>query len=153
MNRIARRIAVSTTATIALMSGAAATADAAVTEQHEATVVAIAKTDTQPGIGTGLTPAGGTGSALQNPVTGQQTGVNQQITTQASGGAIGVGVVAILVLGFVVFVRVKHKELKVGDAVLITLFGIAISGTVVGAMGDQLTNSAIASISSALSGL
>jgi hypothetical protein len=64
------------------------------TEAHVATVAAY-KADTattppdavdDPSVGTGLTPDGGTGAALQNPTTGQQTGYNQQVTTQATGG-------------------------------------------------------------------
>jgi hypothetical protein len=151
MTRILSRLAVSTTATIALL-GAGATAASADSSDHEATVVAIARTDTTPGIGTGLTRDGGVGSPLQNPIGGTPAGP-QQITTQSSGGAIGVGVVAILVLGIVVFFRVKKHDLKVGDAVLVGLFGVALSGTVVGAMGDQITESAIASLGNVLGGL
>lgn len=159
MNATIRRIAVSTTATIALLGGAAAAATAAAPE-HEATVVAIAKTETPPGsadgITNGLTPDNsGMGSQLQNPVNGQQVpaGYPQQIQTKASGGAIGAGVVAILLLGFIVVVRVKHRDIKPGDAVVVTLFGIAVSGTVIGALGDQLTDSAITSLGSMLGGL
>ncbi|MFI6854507.1 hypothetical protein [Streptomyces sp. NPDC050416] len=158
MNVTLRRIAVSTTATVALLGGATATASAA-SPEHEATVVAIAKAETPPGgtdgITNGLTPDhGGMGSQLQNPVNGQvPAGYPQQIQTQASGGAIGAGVVAILVLGIIVFVRVRGKDIKVGDAVVVTLFGIAVSGTVIGALGDQLTDSAVASLGSMLGGL
>lgn len=153
MNATLRRIAVSGSAAVALLGGAATTATADSVE-HEATIVAIARTDTQPGIGAGLTPDGGSGSAIQNPVTGQAPAdYNQQIQTQASGGAIGAGVVAILVLGIIVFVRVKHRDIKPGDAVLVGLFGIALSGTVIGAMGDQITDSAIASLGNVLGGL
>lgn len=151
MNATLRRIAVSGGATIALLSGA--TAASADTTEHEATVVAIARTDTQPGDIT--TAPGGSGAQLQNPIGGQQPmGVpGEQIQTQASGGAVGAGVVAILVLGIIVFVRVKHRDIKPGDAVLVGLFGIALSGTVIGAMGDSLTESAIASIGNVLGGL
>lgn len=153
MNATIRRIAVSSAATAALLGGAAATASA--TPEHEATVLAVARTDTQPGsadgIGRDLAP-NGVGAPLQNP---QQVpaGYNEQIQTQASGGAIGAGVVAILVLGIIVVVRVKNGQLKAGDAVLVTLFGIAVSGTVIGALGDQLTDSAISSLGSMLGGL
>ncbi len=158
MNPVLRRIAVSTTVTVALLGGTA-TAASAVGPEHEATVVAIAKTDTQPGgtdgITNGLTPDNsGMGSQLQNPVNGQlPAGTNQQIQTKAGEGAIGAGIVAILVLGIVVFVRVKHRDIKPGDAVLVGLFGIALSGTVIGAMGDQITNSAISSLGNVLGGL
>ncbi|GHH87855.1 hypothetical protein [Streptomyces capitiformicae] len=159
MNATILRLAISGGATIALLAGANATASAA-SPEHEATVIAIARTDTTPGgtdgITNGLTPdSGGSGAQLQNPVSGQQPmGVNgEQITTQASGGAIGAGVVAILLLGFIVVVRVKHRDIKPGDAVLVGLFGIALSGTVIGAMGDQFTESAIASLGNMLGGL
>lgn len=149
MNATLRRIAVSTTATVALLGGAAATATAA---EHEATVVAIARTDTEPNITNGLTPDGGTGAVLQNP-NQVPAGYQQQIQTQASGGAIGAGVVAILLLGTVVFFRIKGGHMKAGDAVVVSLLGIALAGTVVGAMGDQLTNSVVGSLGGVLGGL
>jgi len=155
MNTTIRRIAVSGAAAVALLGSAAATATAA-TAEHEATIVAIAQTDTQDpaGITTGITTDGGQGAMLQNPVNNPQpAGYNQQIRTQASGGAIAGGVVAILLLGFVVFVRVKHRDIKIGDAVVVTLFGIAVSGTVIGGLGDQLTNSAIGALGGVLGGL
>ena len=155
MNATIRRIAVSTTATVALLGGAAATATAAAPE-HEATVIAIAKADTKPeDITNGPTLDNGSGAAIQNPASGMQpNGVTgQQIQTQASGGAVAGGVVAILVLGIIVFVRVKHRDIKPGDAVLVGLFGIAISGTVIGALGDQLTDSVVSSLGNVLSGL
>ncbi|MFJ9633771.1 hypothetical protein ACIRU8_39365 [Streptomyces sp. NPDC101175] len=127
----------------------------ATTEQVAA--VAAFKTDTNPtanpGVGTGLTPDGGAGAAITNPVTGTQTGYNQQIVTQSAGGAIGVGVVAILVLAIVVFYKVKHGGMKAADAVIGGLFGLALSGTVVGAMGTSLTNSLVGSLGSMLGGL
>jgi hypothetical protein len=154
MNQTLRRIAVSGAAAVALVGGAATitTAEAA---EHQATVAAIAdvKTDTQPGITNGLTPNGGVGAPLQNPTQQIPAGYNQQVTTQASGGAIGAGVVAILLLGTIVFFRVKNRHMKVGDAVVVTLLGIAISGTVIGGMGDQITESAVASLSNVLGGL
>ena len=151
MNVTLRRIAVSTTATVALVGGAAATADAA-TDEQEATVVAIARSDAEPGITNGLTPNGGTGAVLQNP-NQVPAGYQQKFQTQASGGAIGAGVVAILLLGTVVFFRVKGGHMKVGDAVVVSLLGIALAGTVVGAMGDQLTNSVVGSLGGVLGGL
>jgi hypothetical protein len=131
------------------------------TEAHVATVAAY-KADTattppdavdDPSVGTGLTPDGGTGAALQNPTTGQQTGYNQQVTTQATGAGVATGVVAILVLGIIVFFKVKHGHVKPMDAVIVGLFGIAISGTVIGGMGGSLTNSLVGSMGSMLSGL
>jgi hypothetical protein len=122
------------------------------TGEHVATVAAF-KTDSNPNVGTGLTPDGGTGAALTNPVNGTQTGYRQQITTQASGGAIATGVVAILALGIIVFFKVKHGHIKAFDAVLVGLLGIALSGTVIGGMGAQMTNSLLGSLGSALGGL
>jgi hypothetical protein len=156
MNATLRRIAVSTTATVALLGGAAATADAA-TAEHEATVIAIAKTDTAPGsadgIGRDLAP-NGVGAPLQNPDTAQvPAGYPQQIQTQASGGAIGVGVVAIAIFGLIVFFRVKGGHLKVGDAVVVTFLGVALAGTVLGGMADQITGSGVGALSNVLGGL
>lgn len=195
MNPTIRRIAVSGSAAVALLGGAAAitivdspTASAAeqttvhravtapvqmpdgrtlritgmggyghqASDVHVATVAAF-KTDTSPtadpNLGTGLTPDGGAGAAITNPVTGTQTGYNQQVTTQATGAGVATGVVAILVLGIIVFFKVKHGHVKVGDAVVVGLFGIAISGTVIGGMGGSLTNSLVGSMGSMLSGL
>ncbi|WP_405888839.1 hypothetical protein OG762_36800 [Streptomyces sp. NBC_01136] len=124
-------------------------------EQHSTIILAAAKTDsTDPaGITTGLTADGGQGAAIQNPVTGQQTGYNQQITTQSAGGTIAIGVVAIAILGLIVFFRVRHDHLKVGDAVVVALLGVALSGTVIGAMATQMTNSGVGSLGGILGGL
>jgi hypothetical protein len=194
MNTIIRRIAVSGSAAVALLGGAAAittatapTASAAemqtaitratgapvnmpdgrtlhirgldaagytATAEQHTVVLAAAKTDNDPdNISNGLTPDGGQGSAITNPnsqTPAQPSGYNQQVQTQAGGGTIAVGIVAILVLGIVVFFRVKKHDLKAGDAVLVGLFGIALSGTFVGAMGSQLTNSLVGSLGSML---
>lgn len=154
MNATIRRIAVSGSAAVALLGGAAATASASTTE-HEATVVAIARTDAtpNPGIGTGLAPAGGSGAAIQGPGQVPTNYAPQQIQTQASGAAIGTGVVAILLLGTVVFFRVKGNHLKVGDAVVVVLLGVALAGTVIGGMADQITDSGVASVGNVLGGL
>jgi hypothetical protein len=127
--------------------------------QHTSTIVlAAAKTDgTDPsGISNGLTADGGQGAPIANPnspATGQQTGYNQQVTTQAGGGTVAVGIVAILVLGIVVFFKVKHGHLKAADAVLVGLFGITLSGTFIGAMGSQVTNSLVGSLGGMLGNL
>jgi hypothetical protein len=154
MHTTIRRIAVSGAAAVALLGGAG-TATATASEEQEATVLAIAKTDTQDpsGITNGLTPDGGQGAAIENPVNQLPAGTTQQIQTQASGGVIAGGVVAILVLGIIVVVRVKGRDVKVGDAVVLTLFGIAVSGTVIGGLGDQLTDSAISALGGMLGGL
>ena len=192
MNQTIRRIAVSGSAAVALLGGAAvittasapsasaadmhtvinratgapvnmpdgrtvhvrgmdAAAYTASPEQHSVIVQAAAKSDTTDpaGISNGLTADGGQGAAITNPqtpVTGVQTGYNQQVTTQSAGGTIAVGVVAIAILGLIVFFRVRHNHLKVGDAVVVTLLGVALSGTVVGAMATQMTNSGVGSL-------
>lgn len=123
---------------------------------HRTAVVQLAAAaDTQPGgtegIGNSLNgpaPQGNFGTQIQQP--GYQP---QQVQTQAGGGAIGIGVVTILVLGIVVFFRVKNHQLKTGDAVLVGLFGVALSGTFVGAMGSQITGSLISSLGGVLGGL
>lgn len=131
----------------------------ATAEQHTV-VLAAAKSDDDPaGISNGLTGDGGQGAAItspnspQNPAFGQQTGYTQQVTTQAGGGTIAVGIVAIIVLGLIVFFRVKHNHVKVGDAIVVTLLGVALSGTVIGAMATQMTNSGVGSLSGILGGL
>jgi len=194
MNQTIRRIAVSGSAAVALLGGAAAITTAtapsasaadmqtvinratgapvnmpdgrvvhvrgldaaaytASPEQHSVIVQAAAKADATPSIGTGLTPNGGQGAAITNPYNQTPTGYNQQVTTQATGAGVATGVVAILVLGIVVFFKVKHGHLKVGDAVLVGLFGIAISGTVIGGMGGSITNSLVGSLGSMLGNL
>ncbi|MFE4671093.1 hypothetical protein [Streptomyces sp. NPDC056723] len=192
MNSIVRRIAVSGSAAVALLGGAAAittatapTASAAEIQTHidratgapvnlpdgrtihvrgmdaagytaspaQHRVVLAAASDDQPDP-SNITggPVPGAGAPVQNP---NQTpaGTNQQLQTQAGGGTVAVGVVAILILGIVVFFRVKKHDLKAGDAVLVGLFGIALSGTVVGAMGSQLTNSLVGSLGNMLGNL
>ncbi|HEY3482968.1 MAG TPA: hypothetical protein VGL02_29155 [Streptomyces sp.] len=129
------------------------------TDVHVATVASF-KTDdptTPPGatdgITNGLTPAGGAGAQLQNPVNGTQAGYNQQITTQAGGGTIAIGIVSILVLGIIVFFKVKHGHIKALDATLVGLLGISLAGTFVGTMGSSITNNLIGSLGSMLGGL
>ncbi|MEV7034595.1 hypothetical protein AB0N99_30740 [Streptomyces sp. NPDC093272] len=125
------------------------------TGAHVATVAAYT-TSGNPNATTGDTPAGGgAGAVLQNPYNtpSTQTGYQQQITTQSGGGAIGIGVVAILLLAVIVIYKVKHGGLKVADAVIGGLFGLALSGTVIGAMGTQLTNSLVGSLGTMLGNL
>lgn len=191
-----RRIAVSGSAAVAVLGGAATVtlaapspASAAVSESvveravtapvalpdgrtiritgmggygHHATdkqiaVVAGFKADTEPGssdgITNGLTPDGGTGAQLTNPQQQTPAGYQQNIQTQASGGAIATGIVAILVLGIIVFFKVKHGHIKAFDAVLVSLLGVSLAGTVVGSMGSELTNSLVGSLGNMLGGL
>ncbi|MBD0743562.1 hypothetical protein [Streptomyces sp. CBMA152] len=203
MNAAIRRIAVSGSAAVALLGGAAAitivdspTASAATqtvahraatapirlpdgrtvritgmggyghtaSVEHVATVTAF-KTDATPGagpaVGTGVVPdGGGQGAPIQNPNSSTPAGAYnpagynpQQVTTQAGGGYIAVGATAILVLGIIVFFKVKHGHIKALDAVIVALLGISLAGTVVGTMGHQVTNSLVGSLSGVLGGL
>ncbi|MGW0920120.1 hypothetical protein ACWD3J_14020 [Streptomyces sp. NPDC002755] len=135
------------------------TAGRPATAEHHTAVVTLASYKADPndpaGITNGLTADNGSGSALQNPLNSGTIPAStpQQITTQAGGGTISVGIVSILVLAIIVFVKVKHSGLKVADAVLGALFGIAIAGTTFGAMGNSLTNSVVGSLSSMLGNL
>lgn len=178
-----RQITLSGSAAIALLGGAAAitladspTASAATqTVAHRAVTAPVTLPDGRTmritGMGgyghtatvaaykggtTGLTPDGGSGAQLQNPYnTGQVPATyQQQISTQSSGGvALGAGIVAILVLGVIVFFKIKHGHLKVGDVVLVGLLGVALSGTVIGTMAHQITNSGVSSLGGVLGGL
>ncbi|MCX5598408.1 hypothetical protein OOK29_09685 [Streptomyces phaeochromogenes] len=199
MNATIRHIAVSGSAAVALLGGAAAITTAAAptasaadietainratgapvnmpdgrttyvrgldaagykaTDEHTRTIVlAAAKADDDPNIGNGLTPDNGSGAALQNPnqpnVNGQVNGINpQQVQTQAGGGTIAVGIVAILVLGLIVFFKVKAGHIKAADATIVGLLGISLAGTIVGSMGSSLTNSLVGSLGNMLGGL
>ncbi|MFD4596753.1 hypothetical protein ACFWPQ_01845 [Streptomyces sp. NPDC058464] len=123
------------------------------TEAHVVTVAAF-KTDST---STGNTPAGsGAGTILQNPYNSGQTttGYNQQITTQsASSGVMAVGTVTILLLAVIVIYKIKHGGLKVADAVLGVVAGVAVSGTFLGPTITQVSNSLVTSFGSALSSL
>lgn len=123
------------------------------TPEHVAAVAAYT-TDTNPGTA-GITGSltddnSGMGTQLQQQI---PVGYPQQVTTKSSGGAVAIGVVAILVLGIVVFFKVKHGHIKALDAVLVGLLGISLAGTVVGTMGNQITNSLIGSLGGVLGGL
>lgn len=117
------------------------------TEAHVATVTAYTP---------GTNPAStGQGTQLQTPYsTGQTPADYQQIQAQtAGGGTIAVGIVAILVLGIIVFFKVKHGHIKAVDATLVGLLGISLAGTIVGSMGSNLTNSLVGSLGNMLGGL
>jgi hypothetical protein len=125
------------------------------TPEHIATVAAY-KADTDPSsspdVSTGIVPGGG--AQVPPPANGQQTGYNpQQVTTQAGGGVIAVGIVSILILGIIVWFKVKHGGLKAADAALGVVAGVAVGGTFLGPMISNMTNSLVGSIGSALSGL
>jgi hypothetical protein len=187
MNTTFRRIAVSGSAAVALLGGAAAitfadagTASAA--EIHTVAERAVTAPATLPdgrtiritgmgGYGHRATDAhiatvaayktgtdlasNGTGTQLQTPYnTGQTPADYQQIQAQtAGGGTIAVGIVAILVLGIIVFFKVKHGHIKAIDATLVGLLGISLAGTIVGSMGSSLTNSLVGSLGNMLGGL
>lgn len=126
------------------------------TPAHVATVAAFKTDTTDPSdITNGLTPDGGTGAPLQNPYNQQQlpAGYNQQITTQAGGGTIAVGIVSILILSIIVYVKVKHSGLKAADAALGVVAGVAIGGTFLGPMISNMTNSLVGSLGTMLAGL
>ncbi|GHD70288.1 hypothetical protein GCM10010317_077290 [Streptomyces mirabilis] len=198
MNATLRRIAVSGSAAVALLGGAAAitTASApsasaaemqtvinqatgapvnmpdgrvihvrgmdaaaykASPEQHSVIVQAAAKTDgTDPaGISNGLTADGGQGAAITNPntpVTGVQTGYNQQVTTQSAGGYIAAGVVGTLLFGAIAVIRLRSNAHK-GDAVLFLFLGVGLGGTAFGTMIHQITTSGVGSLGGVLGGL
>jgi hypothetical protein len=184
MNPTFRRIAVSGSAAVALLGGAAAittaTAPPASATAHAVVERAVTAPVTLPdgrtfritGMGgyghratadhvatvaayqPGSNPSG-TGSQLQTPYnTGQTPADYQQIQAQtAGGGTLAVGVVAILVLGIVVFFKVKHGHIKALDATLVGLLGISLAGTIVGSMGSSLTNSLVGSLGNMLGGL
>ncbi|UPZ27671.1 hypothetical protein MUK60_07465 [Streptomyces sp. LRE541] len=201
MNQTIRRIAISGSAAVALLGGAAAigtatapTASAAdidtainratgapvkqpdgrityvrgmdaasyrATPEQHTVILAAAKNEDDPvgEIGSGLTPDNGSGAALGNPnqpnINGQTpaNGYNpQQIQTQAGGGTIAVGVVAILALGIVAYFRVKGP-VKAGDAVLFVFLGVALSGTVIGVMAKTMTENGVGSLGGVLGGL
>lgn len=120
---------------------------------YTATVsLASAKTDTQPG-SNDLSPQGGV-TELQNPVTGQvPAGYNQQIQTQAGGGAIAVGGVALLLLVVIAFFRLKKHDTKVADAVIFSFLGVAASGTVFGVLAKTLTEQGVGSLGGILGSL
>lgn len=109
------------------------------------------------GISNGLTPdSSGSGAQLEKPSnTGQvPAGYGQQIQTQAGGGTmIGTGIVALLLLGIIVFFKIKHGSIKVGDAVLVAFLGVALSTTVIGVMVKSMTETGVGSLGGLLGGL
>ncbi|MBZ6207506.1 hypothetical protein KVH31_13460 [Streptomyces olivaceus] len=126
------------------------------TDTHVA-VVAGFKTDTEPGSGdgitNGLTPDSGSGSQLVNPQQQMPAGTQQQYQTQAGGGVIATGVVAIMLFAIIAVFRIKKRDAKVGDAVLFTFLGVALGGTVIGGMISQMTASGVTSLGGIFSSL
>ncbi|MFD7868477.1 hypothetical protein [Streptomyces sp. NPDC059783] len=107
-------------------------------ESHRTAVVTLAD-----GIGdtrlTGNTPQG-TGE-----VNGIGTGLNPQQQVQTQAGAAGISTVAVaaLALGIVLFFGIKHDKLPKGWFVVSVIFGVLLSGTLVGPMVSQLTGSSV----------
>ncbi|MBZ6290380.1 hypothetical protein KVH30_02180 [Streptomyces olivaceus] len=196
MTSTLRRVAVSGSAAVAVLGGAAtltvaapAPASAAATQHvveravtapvtlpdgrtmritgmggygHHATDTQIAtvagfKADTEPGSGdgitNGLTPDSGSGSQLVNPQQQMPAGTQQQYQTQAGGGVIATGVVAIMLFAIIAVFRIKKRDAKVGDAVLFTFLGVALGGTVIGGMISQMTASGVTSLGGIFSSL
>jgi hypothetical protein len=124
-------------------------------EQHSVIIQAAAKSDTTDpaGITTGLTADGGQGAAIQNPVTGQQTGYNQQITTQAGGGAISVTVAMGVGLLIVVIVMVRKGHVKFVQAAACVALGVYLAPTFFGPLVQQLGGSVGSSLGNVWSGL
>lgn len=191
MNTTIRRIAVSGSAAVALLGGAAAISmstapDASATETsaaidraagapvnlpdgrvmhvrgldsagyqadaaHHTAVVQLAD-DTNPGVGT-YNDQTGTGTNLQNPTVNNGVSYTPaQVQTQASGGTIGVGIVAIIILGLIAFFRIKGSA-KASDALIFTFLGIALSGTIFGVMAKTMTETGVGSLGGILGGL
>ena len=185
MNTTLRRIAVSGSAAVALLGGAAAvttatapTASAAdmqtvinqatgtavnmpdgrvvhvrgmdaaaytASPEHTSTIaLAAAKADPtpSPSIGTGLTPNGGQGAALQNPYGQTPNGYNQQITTQAGGGVISLTVAIGLALLVIVIVMVRKGHVKFAQAFACVALGVYLAPTFFGPLIQQLGGSA-----------
>ncbi len=114
------------------------------TDAHIATVAAYTP---------GTNPSG-TGSQLQTPYnTGPVPAHYQQLQAQASGGTIAIGVVSIIVLGLIVFYKVKHGGLKIADACLGVVAGVAVGGTFLGPLIQNMTNSLVGSLGGVIGGL
>jgi hypothetical protein len=187
MNTVIRRIAVSGSAAVALLGGAATltaaasepasateiqahidratgapvvlpggrvmhvpgldTAGRSATDEQHTAVVSLAayKTDaTDPaGITNGLTPDNGSGHALQNPLNSGTVpaSTNQQIVTQAGGGAISITVAMGVGLLIVVIVMVKKGHVKFAQAAACVALGVYLAPTFVGPLVQQLGGS------------
>ena len=116
--------------------------------EHTRTIVlAAAKSEEDPNVGTGLTPDNGSGAALQNPntptVNGQVNGINpQQVQTQAGGGTISLTVAIGLALLAIVIVMVKKGHVKFAQAFACVALGVYLAPTFFGPLIQQLGGSA-----------
>ena len=181
MNTSLRRIAVSGSAAVALLGGAAAITTATAPQASAAeTHTVVERAVTAPvnlpdgrtiritGMGgyghrateahvatvAAYTPSTGQGTQLQTPYnTGQTPADYQQLQAQASGGTVAIGVVSIIILGIIVFYKVKHGGLKVADALLGVVAGVAVGGTFLGPMISNMTNSLVGSLGGVIGGL
>ncbi|MGW0577728.1 hypothetical protein ACWD25_17540 [Streptomyces sp. NPDC002920] len=127
------------------------TAGRTATAEQQTAVVSLAAYQadaTDPsGITNGITPDNGSGHALQNPLntpggTGAvQTGVNDQIVTQAGGGAISITVAMGVGLLIVVIVMVRRGQVKFAQAAMCIALGVYLAPTFVGPLVQQLGGS------------
>ncbi|MEV0220863.1 hypothetical protein [Streptomyces sp. NPDC050704] len=126
-------------------------------EQTSTIVLAAAKAEDDPNIGTGLTPDNGSGAALQNPnqpnVNGQVNGINpQQIQTQAGGGTISLTVAIGLALLAIVIVMVKKGSVKFAQAFICVALGVYLAPTFFGPLIQQLGGSAASGLGNVWAG-
>ncbi|MFF5473355.1 hypothetical protein [Streptomyces achromogenes] len=113
------------------------------TPDHVTTVAAVAyREDGSPNYTTGVAPDNGV-TRLENPMITQQqpAGLNQQITTQAGGGAISVTVAIGIGLLIGVGYMIKRGSVKVAQAVACTALGVYLAPTFVGPLVQQLGGS------------
>ncbi|MCH6162025.1 hypothetical protein [Streptomyces marispadix] len=159
------RIAAVSAATLVALLGSVGPAAAATSTSYgspaqHAAVAQLAGADdgdpAAPGAGNDQAPAGQQ-PAVQQPGTGQQqpaapTQLNN-VQTQAGGGAIAVGSVAVLLLGTVSFFLVKRGGLKAAHLALGVAMGVLLAGTFIGPLVQQVTGSAVTSFGAILGGL
>ncbi|MEU3528847.1 hypothetical protein AB0E62_34200 [Streptomyces sp. NPDC038707] len=114
------------------------------TPDHVTAVSAVAyREDGSPNYTTGVAPDNGV-TRLENPMnTPQQqpAGVNQQITTQAGGGAISVTVAIGIGLLIGVGYMIKRGSVKLAQAAACTALGVYLAPTFVGPLVQQLGGS------------
>lgn len=108
---------------------------------HTATVAAFATDQDPADITTGVTPNGGSGSALTNPQQQMPPGYNGQYQTQAGGGTITVTVAVGIGLLIGVGVMVKRGSVKFVPAAACVALGVYLAPTFVGPLVQQLGGS------------
>lgn len=183
MTTTIRRIAVSGSAAVALLGGAAAITTAtaphaSAAEMHTVVERAVTAPVNLPdgrtiritgmgGYGHRATEAhvatvaawqpgtnpGGTGSQLQTPYNTGQVPANYQ-QVQAQAGGGTIAVGVVAILLLGVIAWFRIKgPVKVGDAVLFLFLGVALSGTVIGVMAKTMTENGVGSLGGVLGGL